>query len=294
MDAVHRLQLPFIVDQLTEGRGNCFPIAVIQQCQRPEINKQLKLVTKMLVKTHKNGPKHKAFRYSVMNFIKSSEHPRIQRFRLQYEATDGVVNKETWSDYWKRMLRDGTWVDYWFVQATAWYLELDIWIIATSNTENSPYIAISGNLENEIIPCNGPIITLGTKSNCHYQSLLPIEMFHLEFRTNNPQPEEARELFNKVSKPHKEKTAAVNDTYDTTNTKLNKANACENNDNHKEQSEELSDNPELMETKPSQPKYTETYVGASKIDKQKTEQQENVSQSSKTETQETNEYDPFT
>ena len=49
-----------------------------------------------------------------------------------------------------------------------------------------------------------------------------------------------------------------------------------------------------METKPSQPKYTETYVGASKIDKQKTEQQENVSQSSKTETQETNEYDPFT
>ena len=220
METVNRLQLPFVLDQLTEGRGNCFPIAVIQQCQRPEINKQLKLVTKMLVKTHKNGPKHKAFRYSVMNFIKSSEHPRIQQFRLQYEATDGVVNKETWSDYWKRMLRDGTWVDYWFVQATAWYLELDIWIIATSNTENSPYIAISGNLENEIIPCNGPIITLGTKSNCHYQSLLPIEMFHLEFRTNNPQPEEAREMFNKVSKPHTEKTAAVNDTYDTTNTKL--------------------------------------------------------------------------
>ena len=137
METVNRLQLPFILDQLTEGRGNCFPIAVIQQCQRPEINKQLKLVTKILVKIHKNGPKHRAFRYSVMNFIKSSEHPMIQRFRLQYEATDGVVNKETWSDYWKRMLKDGTWVDYWFVQATAWYLELDIWIIATSNTENS-------------------------------------------------------------------------------------------------------------------------------------------------------------
>ena len=104
METVNRLQLPFVLDQLTEGRGNCFPIAVIQQCQRPEINKQLKLVTKMLVKAHKKGPKHEAFRYSVMYFIKSSEHPRIQRFRLQYEATDGVVNKETWSDYWKRML----------------------------------------------------------------------------------------------------------------------------------------------------------------------------------------------
>ena len=73
MDAVHRLQLPFIVDQLTEGRGNCFPIAVIQQCQRPEINKQLKSVTKMIVKTQRTGPRHKAFRYSVINFIKNSD-----------------------------------------------------------------------------------------------------------------------------------------------------------------------------------------------------------------------------
>ena len=138
METVNRLQLPFILDQLTEGRGNCFPIAVIQQCQRPEINKQLKLVTKMIVKTQRTGPRHKAFRYSVINFIKSSDHPRIQQFKLQYEETDGNVNKETWNDYWQRMLIDGTWVDYWFVQATAWYLELDIWIIATSNTENSP------------------------------------------------------------------------------------------------------------------------------------------------------------
>ena len=83
------------------------------------------------------------------------------------------------------MTRDGTWVDYWFVQATAWYLELDVWIIATSSTESSPYIAISGNIEDGAIPCDGPIITIGTKSNCHYQSLLPIEMFHLEF--TNPQ-----------------------------------------------------------------------------------------------------------
>ena len=35
-------------------------------------------------------------------------------------------------------------------------------------------------------PSGGPIITLGTKSNSHYQSLLPIEMFHLEFPQNQP------------------------------------------------------------------------------------------------------------
>ena len=60
-------------------------------------------------------------------------------------------------------------------------MQLDIWIIATSNTENSPYIEINGNIKDDTRPCNGPIITLGTKSNCHYQSLIPTEMFHLDF-----------------------------------------------------------------------------------------------------------------
>ena len=119
IEAVNRLQLPLILDQLTEGRGNCFPIAILQQCRRPEINKQLKPVPKMLVRTLRTGPRHKALRYSVISFIKTSDHPRIRQFRHQYEELDGSANNETWDNYWKRMLRDGTWVDYWFVQATA-------------------------------------------------------------------------------------------------------------------------------------------------------------------------------
>ena len=123
-----------------------------------------------------------------------SKHPRIARFRAQYEDTDGIVNQETWFQYWTRMTGNGTWVDVWFVQATAWYMQLDIWIIATSNTENSPYIEINGNIEDDTRPCNGPIITLGTKSNCHYQSLLPTEMFHLDFhQTEHCQSETLKE-----------------------------------------------------------------------------------------------------
>ena len=82
------------------------------------------------------------------------------------------------------MVTDKTWVDYWFVQATAWYLQLDMWIVATSSTDTNPYIEVSGNLADAGIPSSGPVVTLGTKSNCHYQSLLPIEMFHLEFPQN--------------------------------------------------------------------------------------------------------------
>ena len=115
-----------------------------------------------------------------------SRSPRVTAQKLQYEQLDGLVSGETWNHYWERMITDKTWVDYWFVQATAWYLQLDIWIVATSSTEASPYIEVNGNLADGDLPSGGPIVTLGTKSNSHYQSLLPVEMFHLEFRNTEP------------------------------------------------------------------------------------------------------------
>ena len=50
------------------------------------------------------------------------------------------------------------------------------------------------------MPCDGPIITLGTKSNVHYQSLLPLEMLHFDFNENQQDPDvqiqETRKNFN--------------------------------------------------------------------------------------------------
>ena len=183
MDTVNRLQLPLKLDQLTEGLGNCFPIAIIQQMQRPEICSQLRPAPKRLVR-HRTG--HSLLRQSVHQFIIKSKSPRVLELKVQYEETDGLANGETWNQYWTRMITDKTWVYYWFVQATAWYLQLDIWIIATSSTESSPYIEVSGNLADGGKPSGGPVVTIGTKSNSHYQSLLPVEMFHLEFQQNYP------------------------------------------------------------------------------------------------------------
>ena len=179
MDTIHRLELPFKLDQLTEGLGNCFPIAIIQQLRRPEISCQLRPATRRLLKCETG---HHLLRKSVHQFIIKSKSPRINELKSQYEETDGLVGGETWNEYWTRMTIDRTWVDYWFVQATAWYLQLDIWIVATSNTEESPYIEVNGNLADGSKPSHGPMITLGTKSNSHFQSILPIEMLHLEFR----------------------------------------------------------------------------------------------------------------
>ena len=50
----------------------------------------------------------------------------------------------------------------------------DILISTTTSTAESPYITISGNLVNEQVPCEGVPLLIGSKSNVHYQSLLPI------------------------------------------------------------------------------------------------------------------------
>ena len=144
LDTIHRLQLPLKLDQLTEGQGNCFPIAIIQQLRRPEIFSQLRPKPKRLVR-QENG--HSMLRNDVMQFIMKSRIPRIAQFRAQYEETDGTVNGKTWHQYWETMTTDRTWVDYWFVQSVAWYLLLDIWIVATSSTETHPYIGIRGTLQ---------------------------------------------------------------------------------------------------------------------------------------------------
>ena len=176
METVMRLGLPFKLDEPTEGLGNCFPVAISQQLRRPEIFSKLDLTNKMLLKHKKPSP---LIRLNVKRFITKSEHPSVVKFRAYYEETEAMVNGESWNSYWERMIENKVWVDSWFVQATAWYLKLDLWIVDCASRDDHPFIRISGNLENPDTPCDGPILTLGTKSSCHYQSLLPIEMLHM-------------------------------------------------------------------------------------------------------------------
>ena len=123
MKTVRALGLPLKLDQLTEGFGNCFPIAITQQCRRPEIMSHLNPTMKMQMRYH--SP-HKLLRLLVKLFIKNSKHPTIARFKERYEALEFNTNGETWNQYWARMAEDRVWVDIWFVQATAWYLGLDL------------------------------------------------------------------------------------------------------------------------------------------------------------------------
>ena len=79
----------------------------------------------------------------------------------------------SWTDYWNEMAMDGIWVNHIFVQVTAWYLGLDIQIVTTSASPESPFIYIYGYINKLDEPAPGPPVLIGNYTNVHYQSLLP-------------------------------------------------------------------------------------------------------------------------
>ena len=169
LQTINKLKLPFRLDRLTEGKGDCFPLCVIAQCKRKEIYNTLSREIQALIL--QDDPT--LFRRALKDFILKSEDNQIRKFRENYEEVVRAVDNRSWSQYWDVMIRQYEWVDYTFVQSTAWFLNHDILIIGTTGTEKDPYISINGNLKNEDQSCSNTPLVMGCKSNVHYQSLLP-------------------------------------------------------------------------------------------------------------------------
>ena len=169
---IRSLELPLKLDEITEGRGNCFPLAILSQCQRPDIFQKLSDSLQLLV--HQQDPN--ILRNEIYRFMTHSKHPRIQEYKRRYEEVISRIDQRNWCEYWKTMVRNNEWVDYIFVQSTAWFLCSDILIVTTTSTDSHPYITISGNLTDENKPCQGNPLIIGCKSHVHYQSLLPLKM----------------------------------------------------------------------------------------------------------------------
>ena len=83
------------------------------------------------------------------------------------------IDGRDWLQYWDIMVSNNEWVDYIFIQSTPWLLQRDIVIIPTSGTQRNPYFTVSENIASPVVQCPFPPLTLGCKSNSHYQSLLP-------------------------------------------------------------------------------------------------------------------------
>ena len=166
---IRRCELPLKFDNHTEGYGNCFPNAIVQQCRRPEIKTWLQEKRPRAIINNQQ-----TLRIKVTKFSLNPRYKAIIDLKSKYDEEFFPVENKSWKSYWDEMAKDGTWVNHLFVQVTAWYLGLDIHILTTSASQNSPYIFVYGNLNNTEEPAHGPPLLIGNYTNVHYQSLLPL------------------------------------------------------------------------------------------------------------------------
>ena len=190
MKTVRRLQLPLKLDEITEGKGNCFPLSILAQGRRVEIYNALNERTQTII--DQNNPT--LLRKEIVNFMIQSRHSKIKIYKEKYEDVIAKIDNRSWQEYWELMSRNYEWVDYIFIQATAWYLNHDILIVTTGSTDEHPYITISGNIMDENMPCPGVPFTIGSKLNVHYQSLLPLEVKVTRSQTKTTLHEEKSHL----------------------------------------------------------------------------------------------------
>ena len=176
---IRRCNVHLKLDNPTEGYGNCFLNAIVQQCRRPEIQTWLKANRPWVIFAN-----HQVMRKRIKQFALNSPHKTLLNYKIKYEEILLQEDKKTWRDYWAHMGLEGTWVDSIFVQVAAWYIGLDMKILVTSAKAENPFIIVTGSINNINESSDGPQLLLGNYSNVHYQSLLPLTM-GLNIR-NNP------------------------------------------------------------------------------------------------------------
>ena len=89
----------------------------------------------------------------------------LQSMRAFKDMGEAVV---TWQEYWNNLRKDGTWADSYFVQATAYLLNVNIEIVDISGNARRPtYLIESGKAGSQTI-------CLGLVTGVHYQSLIKL------------------------------------------------------------------------------------------------------------------------
>ena len=125
---IQKCKLQLKLDNKTEGRGNCFPNAIVQQCRRPEVKKWLQEHRQQAIVYN-----NQTLRNKLQNFALKSRHNTLNQYKTNYEKVLQNEDKKSWEGYWVEMGQDGNWVDSVFVQVTAWFMGLDILIFTTTS-----------------------------------------------------------------------------------------------------------------------------------------------------------------
>ena len=201
--AIDRCGLPLKLDEATRGDGNCWVRAVQQQLERPELRQQLNTRTQEILNVGKEY-RHLKLKSYVAEFATTSSHPTVQEAKSRFETEgQGKVEKISWDNHWKTLKKDKEWSDEVMVQATAWFIGVDIQIVYTTGTPDEPFKLVGGNMEEQHKDCAGYPLWIGYKNNIHYQSLLPTDdevLYPRACRRNNKEETKAQENQSKEKK----------------------------------------------------------------------------------------------
>ena len=104
---VRSLQLPLKLDEITEGRGNCFPLAILAQCRRVEVFRELDGSIQNLIQ--QDDPT--LLRRAVYTFMKNSRNKKIKDYKKSYDEVLAALDNRDRRGYWEVMIRNYEWVD---------------------------------------------------------------------------------------------------------------------------------------------------------------------------------------
>ena len=175
--AIHEAGERLKLDTPTLGDGSCFSHAIVQQCSRHPVMLflQSRGVTVLdFMQLKKN----------VTQFIQANINTQqVKNLRTNFDVSQlnmhwEGLQKRSWRQYWQDMQRPTgprAWADTIFIQATAWYLNLDLRIIyAGADTQGQIVTTTDGNFSPVAGGERRPLLYLGYIVNEHYQSLLPV------------------------------------------------------------------------------------------------------------------------
>ena len=158
--------LQFKLDHITEGRGNCLFVAVLQQLKREPLYSGLSPAIKVLV----DEMEPTKLRHLVADFV--LESPLFEDMRRMSPAT---------MDFFRTEARNPSVdADDLFIQGVALFLQLDIHLTSPSHSGNKKFQTFSGNQAERNVEKGGPGIYIGFLSlnegkTGHFQSILPVE-----------------------------------------------------------------------------------------------------------------------
>ena len=173
MQGVRNAMLPLALppDDLTKSDGNCLFHALVSQLLRAEVNSQSEL--KCL--------DHLAMREKICEFMMTSELPCVKNMRKSWTN----FNLGEYNTYWTTMMTGVNliWGEGPVIQAAAWFLQRDIYIVSEQATIDKPMMPFSGNRHDDK-PCSEANLWLGFYTGGHYQTL-NLEQSQIDFQTSN-------------------------------------------------------------------------------------------------------------